>query len=198
MHDRERTPQPDVTQTQIDSPEIAMKVQNPARERDRFELLSAYFDGEVTPQERRQVRQWLDSDSEMQCLYRRLLKLRQGIQGMPVPSTTRSTEEIAANVLQILDRRRIRRLAVLGGGAIAAGTIATISLFFPGDSGLIPRLARTPDSQPSLPSEVSGEDLVIALDRPAVSIPPATDTLMIPLDRPVVEIPKAATIDRRD
>jgi hypothetical protein len=200
MHDNERTLQPnrDVTQAQINSPEIAMKVQNQSQERDRFELLSAYFDGEVTPQERQQVQQWLDSDRQMQYLYRRLLKLRQGIQGMPIPAATRSTEEVTANVLRTLDRRRVRRFAVVSGGAIAAAMIAAISLFLPGDSGFIPRLARTPNSQPSLPSEVSDEGLIIALDRPAVSIPPATDTLMIPLDRPVVEIPKAATVKLGD
>ncbi|MEM9769414.1 MAG: zf-HC2 domain-containing protein, partial [Cyanobacteria bacterium P01_D01_bin.71] len=53
-----------------------------ATKRDRFELLSAYLDGEVSPDERRLVATWLDKDPEAQCLYRRLLQLRQGFQGL--------------------------------------------------------------------------------------------------------------------
>ena len=38
-------------------------------QRDRFELLSAYIDGEVTAAERGQIEQWLTTDPEVQCLY---------------------------------------------------------------------------------------------------------------------------------
>jgi Putative zinc-finger len=47
--------------------------------RDRFELLSAYLDGEVTAPERRQVEAWLKSDPKMQALYARMLKMQQGV-----------------------------------------------------------------------------------------------------------------------
>jgi hypothetical protein len=40
--------------------------------RDRFELLSAYLDGEVTATERKQVEEWLANDASVQCLYARL------------------------------------------------------------------------------------------------------------------------------
>ena len=50
--------------------------------RDRFELLNAYLDGEVTAAERRQIDGWLTTDSEVQCLYARALKLRQKWQMM--------------------------------------------------------------------------------------------------------------------
>ncbi len=50
--------------------------------RDRFELLNAYLDGEVTADERRQIENWLTTDSEVQCLYARALKLRQKWQMM--------------------------------------------------------------------------------------------------------------------
>lgn len=46
--------------------------------RDRFELLSAYLDGELTAAERRQVEELLANDQAVKCLYVRLLKLRQG------------------------------------------------------------------------------------------------------------------------
>ena len=45
--------------------------------RDRFELLNAYLDGEVTAAQGRQIENWLTTDSEVQCLYARTLKLRQ-------------------------------------------------------------------------------------------------------------------------
>lgn len=45
-------------------------------ERDRFELLNAYLDGEVTAAERRQIEDWLTTDSAAQCLYSRALELR--------------------------------------------------------------------------------------------------------------------------
>lgn len=198
MHARENDPNQQPNR-EIENLKTDMKVQRHESDRDRFELLSAYFDGEVTLRERRQVQQWLDSDAEVQCLYRRLLKLRQGIQGLPVPATTHSTAEVTANVLRAIERRRVRHFAILGGGAIAAAMVAAVSLLLPGEVGFAPRMARspeshTPESQSSLSSEMPDEALLVALDRPAVSIPPATDTLMIPLDRPVVEIPKAAVI----
>ncbi len=39
-------------------------------QRDRFELLSAYLDGEVTAAERRQIEQWLATEPEVQSLLR--------------------------------------------------------------------------------------------------------------------------------
>jgi len=47
--------------------------------RDRFELLSAYLDGEVTPDERQMVLEWMQSDPNAKCLYNRLIHLRQGL-----------------------------------------------------------------------------------------------------------------------
>jgi anti-sigma factor RsiW len=49
------------------------------RTRDRFELLNAYLDGEVTAAERRQIEDWLTTDSTIQCLYARALELRQKV-----------------------------------------------------------------------------------------------------------------------
>jgi anti-sigma factor RsiW len=192
MNKNNRTPQPDRNNT--DRPKIEMKVEMTSMDRDRFELLSAYFDGEVTPGQRQQVQQWLDSDAEVQSLYHKLLKLRQGIQGLPIPAGAHSTEEVTASVWKALQRRRVRRFAVLGGGAIAATMIAALSLFIPGNSSFSPRFARTPESEPSFTAEMPTESLTIAINRPTVAIPVATNTLMIPIDRPVVAIPKAAIV----
>ena len=56
--------------------------------RDRFELVSAYLDGEVTPAERLLVANWLAHDPEVQRLYRRLLLLRQAFRTMPSELST--------------------------------------------------------------------------------------------------------------
>jgi anti-sigma factor RsiW len=53
--------------------------------RDRFELLSAYLDVEVTASQRRQIEHWLTTAPEVQCLYTRVLKLCQKWRTMPVP-----------------------------------------------------------------------------------------------------------------
>ena len=72
--------------------------------RDRFELLSAYLDGEVTVSERRQVEQWLETDQHIRCLYSRLLKLRQGMRTMAVPASGRSVEQTIQAVYKKADR----------------------------------------------------------------------------------------------
>lgn len=72
--------------------------------RDRFELLSAYLDGEVTVSERRQVEQWLETDHNIRCLYSRLLKLRQGMRTMAVPASKRSVEQTIQAVYKKADR----------------------------------------------------------------------------------------------
>ena len=59
--------------------------------RDRFELISAYLDGEVTPAERLLVTNWLAHDPEVQNLYRRLLLLRQAFRTLP--SSTAGTQD---------------------------------------------------------------------------------------------------------
>lgn len=135
-------------------------------QRDRFELLSAYLDGEVTAAERRQVEEWLANEPEVQCLYVRLLKLRRGIQTLPVPQTS-SVNQTAQQVFATIDRRRSRRFA-LWGGAIAALFVGTLSGVF--------------TSRPAL--QIAGVQ----------PVPEANHTLMVAVNGPVVEIPKAAVV----
>lgn len=144
--------------------------------RDRFELLSAYLDGEATAAERQQVQHWLDSDPEVQQLYRRLLALRRGFQTIPTPVAAQSSDEIARGVFQRLRQRQLKRTAVLGGGAIAAVLVGTLSSLLSG--GQAPGL-KFAESNPSLytaaisSSPIDGEMLKIAIDRPVVEIPKA-------------------------
>jgi hypothetical protein len=143
--------------------------------RDRFELLSAYLDGEVTAPERRQVEEWLANDASVQCLYARLLKLRQGLRTLPVPTAQQSPEATVEQVLTRL-RRRSRFNWLAGSAAVAACLIGAVSGLVPG-SGRVPQLAQRPQIEPIQTSSAS-------------LVPPSS--LMVGLNNPVIEIPKAA------
>ncbi len=140
--------------------------------RDRFELLSAYLDGEVTADERRQVEDWLTHDPTMQRLHERLLKLRQSFQAMPVPiSDERSIERTVDSVLARVERRP-RRAVLWGGIAIAAVAIGAVSSVFLGDHSPVPQLAQAPKESTQPPvNDSPSEPLLVALDKPLISIP---------------------------
>ena len=145
--------------------------------RDRFELLSAYLDGEVTAAERRQVEEWLADDAAVQCLYARLLKLRQGLLNLPIPESQQSPETTVNQVLKRL-RRRSQLAWTFGGAAIAACFIGAVPGLFPSGESMRPQLAQQPQVEPKQAEIVP----VVAPDSP----------LMVALNNPVIEIPKAA------
>ncbi|MDB9314346.1 zf-HC2 domain-containing protein [Spirulina sp. CS-785/01] len=159
--------------------------------RDRFELLSAYLDGETSPQERRQVETWLSEDPNMQQMYRRLLQLRRGLHTLPIPDPQTSAEEMAEQVYATVKRRQSRRVAAWGGTAIAAAVVGVVALFAPNNASLFPRMAETPENEPAIAT--SSDDLMLAVNQPVVEIPPVEDELNISLDRPILAIPKDAT-----
>ncbi len=135
--------------------------------RDRFELLSAYFDGEVTAAERKKVQKWLDSDPHTKQLYSRLLRIRHGLKAMPLPTSEVSAEEITRNVWRKINQRRLHNVLVWGSGAIAALFVATISGIVPGEFLPGMRVANSPEPQRDL------ETLEIAVNEPAIEIPKA-------------------------
>lgn len=57
-------------------------VRSPLSEDEKFELLSAYLDDEVSPEERRSVERWLASDTKIQQHYEAQLKLRQAMRSL--------------------------------------------------------------------------------------------------------------------
>lgn len=132
--------------------------------RDRFELLSAYIDGEVTATERRQVQELLATDLEMQRLHARLLKLRQGVQKIPVPAAEATAQQTAQEVFARIDRRRTRRKVLWGGAAIAAMVVSALSGIFPASQSPLWQQAILPKQ------EAAPEPLMIALDRPVIEI----------------------------
>jgi hypothetical protein len=149
--------------------------------RDRFELLSAYLDGEVTATERRQVEEWLTNDPTTKRLYSRLLMMQQSFQAMPVPAAQQSAEELATKVLQRVERKP-KQTWILGGGAIAALLVAVVSGVGGGRQLFAPQFARSP-----VPAESDG--LIMALNEPLVEMVNPND-LMLGVNAPIMDIPK--------
>ena len=134
--------------------------------RDRFELLSAYLDGEVTASERRQVEEWLANDPEVQCLYGRLLQLRQGLRTMPVPPAQQPVEQTTQQVFARLNRTKTA--GAWRGAAIAALFVGALSGVLPGRQSITPQLAQ------STSAVAPAETLMVALNTPVIEIPKAT------------------------
>ncbi|MEA5577381.1 transcriptional regulator [Anabaena sp. UHCC 0451] len=143
-------------------------------EADRFELLSAYLDGEVTATERKQVEEWLSTDDSVKCLYARLLKLRQSVRAMPIPASGHSPE---ATFKQVWKRLCYRSQLgwMFSGAAVAACVIGTISGFLPDNTSKL-QLAQQ-KIQP-----------IAVKTQPTKTVSP----LMVALNNPVIEIPKTA------
>jgi anti-sigma factor RsiW len=135
-------------------------------QQQRFELLSAYLDGEVTLTERRQVQQWLDTDPQFQQLYVRLRHLQQVVPRLPVPPSGISSEELSQRVLHSAGRQRVLRLV---WGGLAAAMVAGIfsGLWLRNDS-LFPQRAKAPQPVPRMESE----PLMIALNQPVFDLSP--------------------------
>ncbi|UBF27972.1 zf-HC2 domain-containing protein [Kovacikia minuta CCNUW1] len=141
-------------------------------QRDRFELLSAYLDGEVTAAERKQVEEWLANDPTVQQLHTRLLKLRHAFQTIPTPSPQQSAQETVDQVFARVERKS-RLSLIWGGAALAAlfvGVLATLSM---GDRSFAPQIASSPEQIESPQTGTTSETLLVALDRPLVAIPKA-------------------------
>lgn len=141
-------------------------------QRDRFELLSAYLDGEVTAAERKQVEEWLANEPTAQRLHARLLKLRHGLQSMPVPASTQATEQTVSQVLARVDQKPKLSL-IWGGAAIAALFVgALVSSILPEQSP-VPQFAQKtqPPAAINVPQGNANEALLVALDKPLVDIP---------------------------
>ncbi|MBF2025166.1 MAG: zf-HC2 domain-containing protein [Oscillatoriales cyanobacterium C42_A2020_001] len=149
-------------------------------QRDRFELLSAYLDGEVSADERRQVEQWLENDPTVQRLHARLLGLRQAFQTMPVPaSNAQETQKTIDAVLERVDRRPSRSV-IWGGIAIAAVAVGAITSTLLGENSPVFQTAErnTDRIEKQASTSSNSEPLLVALDKPLVSIPktPVADT----------------------
>ncbi len=139
---------------------------------DGVELLirgGIHIDTAMSAAERKQVEEWLATDSSMQRLHSRLLNLRQAFQSMPVPASECSAEETVERVFAQVERRP-RLSLVWGGAAIAALFVGAIATLFSGENPV----AKSPEQiEAPQPPTASNEPLLIALDRPLVTIPKA-------------------------
>ena len=149
--------------------------------RDCFELLSAYLDGEVTATERRQVEEWLSTDVSIKCLYKRLLNLRQGLQSIPVPTTSQSSETTINQVLARVDRR-YRLNWTLGGAVAAVCIIGAMSSLFPNSSRMLEFARTQPTESTATEPVVTKFSIMIALNNPVFEIP---KTAISPDEQPV-------------
>ncbi|MGB3512707.1 MAG: transcriptional regulator [Microcoleaceae cyanobacterium] len=142
---------------------------------ERFELVSAYLDGEVTPSQRREVENLLTTDTVTRHLYHRLVQLRSEFQRMPVPPTTEPIEVTVDKVFEKIDRRS-RRTLVLAGGAIVAVCVAVVSGIVSANRSPIMQLAEA-------------ETVQIALNEPVMEIV-SPNNLMLTINEPLLQIPK--------
>ncbi|MEM9004610.1 MAG: transcriptional regulator [Cyanobacteria bacterium P01_F01_bin.86] len=134
--------------------------------RDRYELLSAYLDGEVSPDERRLVMTWLSDDPDAQCLYRRLLHLRQSLHGMyQLPNQSSTADCTATAVVGRLNYQHRFKFTCMAG--LTATAVAFIGVF---SGALNQPMGTVGQLQTSAPSS-AGDSLEIALDQPPITIP---------------------------
>jgi anti-sigma factor RsiW len=150
-----------------------------------FELLSAYLDGEVTAEQRQEVQELLSNDPEIQCLYRRLLYLRQEINNLPIPKSEYSAQELSEAVFAKVDKQnKQRKIWLWGGGAIAAVLLTAVGSIF--NDNRTPLLQMAQENQPTSVND----SLIIALNEPIIEIPVKDneEALMIPLDHSLIDI----------
>ena len=140
---------------------------------ERFELLSAYIDCEVTEAEEQLVEQWLSDDVEFRRLYQQQLKLRQLLIDLPVPIAAHSsvkaeTDMMISRVMAEIDRRSQRRKWKLAGIGVAAVVGVFGSLFTFNSS---PQFSPVANNINKAPVQVKPEQILIAMEDPLVPLP---------------------------
>lgn len=147
---------------------------------ERFELLSAYLDGEVTASERQQVEAWLATDRAFQQQYRQMQNIHVAFPLMTVPSS-QSAEALAEGVFGKIDRNRNRKFFWIGGGAIAATLLAAVT----GLGGLFGD--RSPQLQFAENKANTPAPLMVALNDPILVMPAKDDRqIELPMSSPEV------------
>ena len=155
---------------------------------EKFELLSAYLDGEVSATERKQVEEWLTSDAEFQRTYQQMLSLQGGLRSMPTAQSM-PTEQLVSQVMKRLDRQP--KLWAWGSiGAAAALVIGALSGMLTGNQSGMMQIAQQP-KVPSQSIEVPQPSIPTVAMNTRESVNPKA--LMIVLERPPVEIPVVAS-----
>ena len=146
---------------------------------ERFELLSAYIDGEVTEAEEQLVEQWLSDDADFRRLYQQQLKLRQLLIDLPVPVAAHSsvkaeTDVMISRVFAEIDKRSQQRKRKLAGiGISVAAIVGIVGSMFTFNSN--PQFSPVANSiKPAAP--VAEEPILIAMEEPLVPHPKSMST----------------------
>ncbi len=146
---------------------------------DKFELMSAYLDGEVTANERQQVENWLQNDAVFKAQYQRMQGMQRAVGHLPTAEAVVPVNILADQVFaKILERRQSKWLKI-GGGAIAAALVAVGSGFsgiWNGSGNVVPQLAKL-----SLPT--TGLAKLEIIPNPA--------PMMVALNNSIVKIPQS-------
>jgi anti-sigma factor RsiW len=145
---------------------------------ERFELLSAYLDGEVTASERKQVEAWLSTDRAFQQQYRQMQNIQHALPRITVPSSQSATA-LAEGVFGQIDRNRHRKLSWIGGGAIAATVLAAVT-------GLGGLLGDRPQLQFASNKANTPAPLMVALNDPILAMPAPERLMELPMSSPEV------------
>ncbi len=164
---------------QLQGEKITMK-------QERFELVSAYLDGEVTQSQRREVEALLAKDPVAKHLYQRLLQLRSEFQRMPISPTLETVDRTVEQVFEKIDRRS-KRIFIWGGSAIAALCIAVISGIISATRSPVIQLADVSDSEP----------VQIALNEPIIEIV-NPNNVMLTVNEPLFQIPQPSVTPREN
>ena len=141
---------------------------------ERFELLSAYIDGEVTNTEEQMVEQWLSDDVDFRRLYHQQIKLRQLLVDLPVPvaadsSVKAETNLIIDRVFAEIDKRSQRRKWKLAGfGVSVAAVVGILGSMFTFNSS--PQFSPVANSIKN-PAITVEEPVLIAMEEPLVPVP---------------------------
>jgi hypothetical protein len=118
----------------------------------------------------------LDTDPQFKQQYLQQLRLYQGINHTPVPSSSPVSSKMAEAVLQKIDQQNRHRRVLVGGGLLIAAILSVLVPNFWLKPSLSPNFARQEiDSMEVEPTEVIGnedsEGLVIALNQPIIELP---------------------------
>ncbi|WP_126387403.1 anti-sigma factor family protein [Pseudanabaena sp. ABRG5-3] len=146
---------------------------------ERFELLSAYIDGEVTETEEQLVEQWLSDDVDFRRLYHQQINLRQSLIDLPVPvaansSAKKETEVMIDRVFAEIDKRSQRRKWKLASiGISVAAVVGVFGSLFTFNSS--PQFSPVSNSVKA-PTSVAEEPVLIAMEEPLVPLPKSMNT----------------------
>ncbi|MFP4133643.1 MAG: anti-sigma factor family protein [Halothece sp.] len=133
---------------------------------DHFELLSAYLDRELTPEENEKVEQWLNKDPQAQKNYQHLLQLRYHLQKAPIPSSSFSAEQLTEQVVTQSQQQTWQQVNFWGKRALVAVLIAFTSSTLAWTTSPSFRLANLSPSE-----EAPNSNLMISVDQPIIDIP---------------------------